>query len=549
MNVIKNKFYKILIVNILLVIVALNCSILYANEKDITIKLGVYNYEPYFYIKDGEVKGYYKDILDKIIHDVNKNNTSNKKIKVEYVKGKVSSLIKDLEAGKIDIMMDLQYTKERKDKFIYSKNYIGVERISIYTYKDSEPEDIKYLDKKKVAFIKEEYGSQWLLDCLQSYNINPIPIWVNDYKEALQKLDDKSVVATISPSDENKLDRYNEIQQFLSGPVYIAASKDNRWIIDKIDNTIDNYTKEEKEELEKIYFKYFHNKIAKKEVLLYIISSIFILFILIKYIIPAKKKNNLRKKIKDDLIKDRYTVYYQPIVNPKNDKIVGFEALIRYINSEGKIVPPHLFINDIENSNMTEELSIWVFKTILRDYEWFKLNTNLKDEKFYISMNISFNEIKSKKFLQTVNSIIEMDESFESKKIVFEVVENIESENLKEIKKGMEFLQTKNIKIASDDFGIKYSNLDILSKFNFDMVKIDKYFIDEIKNNEFNHEVIMFLSKICKQYNKSIVLEGVEDKEQVDIIKNIDYDNIFIQGYFYAKPQRKEDIDLIKIRK
>ena len=190
-----------------------------------------------------------------------------------------------------------------------------------------------------------------------------------------------------------------------------------------------------------------------------------------------------------------------------------------------------------------------MFKTILRDYEWFKLNTNLKDEKFYISMNISFNEIKSKKFLQTVNSIIEMDESFESKKIVFEVVENIESENLKEIKKGMEFLQTKNIKIASDDFGIKYSNLDILSKFNFDMVKIDKYFIDEIKNNEFNHEVIMFLSKICKQYNKSIVLEGVEDKEQVDIIKNIDYDNIFIQGYFYAKPQRKEDIDLIKIRK
>ena len=103
-------------------------------------------------------------------------------------------------------------------------------------------------------------------------------------------------MATISPSDENKLDRYNEIQQFLSGPVYIAASKDNRWIIDKIDNTIDNYTKEEKEELEKIYFKYFHNKIAKKEVLLYIISSIFILFILIKYIIPAKKKNNLKKK-------------------------------------------------------------------------------------------------------------------------------------------------------------------------------------------------------------------------------------------------------------
>lgn len=278
-----------LIVNILLVIVALNYSILYANEKDITIKLGVYDYEPYFYIKNGEVKGYYKDILDNIIHDINKNNTSDKKIKIEYVEGKVSSLFKDLEEGKIDIMMGLQYTKERKDKFIYSKNYIGVERISIYTDKDSELRDIKSLDKKKVAFIKKEYGSQLLLDSLQLYNINPIPIWVNDYKEALQKLDDKSVVATISPSDENKLDKYNEIQHFLSGPVYITASRDNRWIIDKIDSTIDNYTEKEKDELEKIYFKYFHNKITKKEVLLYIISSIFILCLFYFFLVYIKK--------------------------------------------------------------------------------------------------------------------------------------------------------------------------------------------------------------------------------------------------------------------
>ncbi|WP_195939949.1 EAL domain-containing protein [Romboutsia sp. 1001713B170131_170501_G6] len=541
----KNKLYKILIVNVVLAIIILNYSISYADKEYITIKLGVYDYEPYFYIKDGDVGGYYKELLDKIIHDVN-NHEGGKKIKIKCIEGEVSSLIRDLEENKIDMMMGLQYTQERKDKFIYSKNYVGVELLSVYTNKNFRHKDIKSLDKKKVAFIKNEYGSEWLLGYLQSKDINPIVIWVDDYKKALQMLDDKSVVATLSPSNPNKLNKYNQIYKFSPGSVYITASKNSRWIIDEIDSILDNYTEKQKNELEKIRLKYFKNKVTKREILLYAISSILILFIAIKYIVPAININKLRKKIKDNLIKDRYTIYYQPIINPKNDKIVGFEALIRYINPEGKIVSPYFFINDIEKSNMTEELAIWVFKNILRDYEWFKLNTNLKDETFYISMNISFNEIKSKKFLKTIDSTIEEDKNFDNKNIIFEIVENIESENLKEIKKGMEFLQSKNIKIASDDFGVKYSNLDILSKLNFDMIKIDKYFIDEIKNNKFNHEIIIFLSKVCKLTNKSIVLEGVEFKEQVDIIKNIDYGNIFIQGYFYGKPEDKGNIELIK---
>ena len=545
----KHKIKSILILIIVFLITISSYNTLYANEKDRTVKVGVYDLDPYFNIKpNGKVEGYYKDILDKIIFNINKKLPINKKVKVKYVKGNIPSLIEDLEENKIDMMIGLHYTNERKDKLIYSKETIGTELLGVYVNKDYK--DIKSLNNKKVAFIKSEYESKWLMDELKRKGTKPILVWGENLDQIIDMLKDKSVVAIIAPVNQKKLSRFKKIYEFSPGPVYITASKNSKWIIEEIDNSLENSTKHEKNELEKIHLNYFFKGINSKEIVtLSIIASTCVLFILIKHIIPAIKINKLRKNIKENLSKNRYKLYYQPIINPKNDKVVGFEALIRYINHDGKIISPYFFISDIEKCNMTEELSIWIFKTVLEDYEWFKLNTNLKNEEFYISINISYNEIRSKEFLEKVNYIIDNDNDFKSKKIVFEIVENIESGNFKQIKSGMEFLQSKNIKIAADDFGIQYSNLDILSKFDFDVVKIDKYFIDEIKEGNFNYELIIFLSKICKLSGTKIIAEGVENKEQVDIIKNIDSDNIFIQGYFYAQPQDKEDIALIKIIK
>lgn len=543
----EHKVRSLLILVILFLITISNYDASYANEKYQTIKVGAYDLDPDFYIKpNGKVEGYYKEILDNIIFEINKNLPIDKRVKVEYVRGSIHSLIEDLEENKIDLMIGLQYTNERKDKLIFSKENLGVDLFGIYANKDYKYKDIKSINNKKVAFIKSEYGSKWLLDELAKNGIKPKPVWVEDFNQIIDMLKHKSVVAAVAPINQKKLRGFEKIYEFSPGPAYIASSKNNKWIIDEIDNVLQKPNKNQKHSLEKIYLKYFHKGANSKEIIiLCTIALICILFILVTHIIPAIKLKKLRKSIKENLSKNRYTLYYQPIINPKNDKVVGFEALIRYINPDGKIISPYFFLGDIEKCNMTEELSIWIFKTVLKDYKWFKTNTNLKGEEFYISLNISFNEIRSKEFLEKVNYIIDNDKDFKSKKIVFEIVENIKSDNFKQIKKGMEFLQSRNIKIAADDFGIQYSNLDILSTFNFDVVKIDKYFIDEIREGNFNYELIVFLSKICKLTNTKIIAEGVESKDQVDILKNIDNDNIFIQGYFYAQPQSKEEIELI----
>ncbi len=102
--------------------------------------------------------------------------------------------------------------------------------------------------------------------------------------------------------------------------------------------------------------------------------------------------------------------------------------------------------------------------------------------------------------------------------------------------------------IAIDDFGVEYSNLDILEKLDFDIIKLDKYFVDDISESVVRQRIMRFISDITILKNKSLVAEGVEDIFQKDIIKNVENNKFFIQGYFYSEPVSIEDLKKINIK-
>jgi EAL domain-containing protein (putative c-di-GMP-specific phosphodiesterase class I) len=101
--------------------------------------------------------------------------------------------------------------------------------------------------------------------------------------------------------------------------------------------------------------------------------------------------------------------------------------------------------------------------------------------------------------------------------------------------------------IAIDDFGVEYSNLDILEKLDFDIIKLDKYFIDDIEDSEVRKLIMNFLSELTIITGKAIIAEGVEKISQRDAIKKIKNDKFYIQGYIYSKPVSIDDIPDIKI--
>lgn len=238
----------------------------------------------------------------------------------------------------------------------------------------------------------------------------------------------------------------------------------------------------------------------------------FLGYIFYKKKLPYIKKCKMKKIIREDLKKNKYFLYYQPIVNPKKNKIIGFEGLLR-LRKDNKILTPYFFIKDIENNDMLFETSLHILKLAINDYDIIKKYNNIKNDEFYISLNMSLNEIENDTFIKQICDISTLM-NMKKYSICIEILEKVGINDLSKINRSIEKLKKCGFMIAIDDFGVEYSNLDILEKLDFDIVKIDKYFIDSIESSIFVKEIIIFLSNICKATNKSIVCEGVEYKCQ-----------------------------------
>lgn len=226
---------------------------------------------------------------------------------------------------------------------------------------------------------------------------------------------------------------------------------------------------------------------------------------------------------------------YQPIYNPKNNNIVGFEALLRLFNKENKVISPFEFISEIEENDMLFDISIWILEKIIKDYNIIKEYDCVKNKDFYISCNISLNEIENDDFVKESIKLLNKYK-VEDNKICLEVIERIKINDYKNLSKNISLLKKSGFKIAIDDFGVEYSNLELIDKIDADIIKIDKYFVDGLGKDKLKNQIIICIYKIADIKNKFIVLEGIEEEYQDEIIKNVDYTFIYVQGYFYSKP-------------
>ncbi|WP_263452980.1 EAL domain-containing protein [Clostridium perfringens] len=222
------------------------------------------------------------------------------------------------------------------------------------------------------------------------------------------------------------------------------------------------------------------------------------------------------------------------MVDFRNNTIRSVEALLR-LKKDGKLLTPNYFMNIIEEANMIKEITLWVLNKVIKDYNIISCYNNINEENFYISINVSFNEIKDIEFLKKIVKIVN-DNKIIKNSICLEIIEKFGVEEVEKIQKNIKFLRENGILIAIDDFGVEYSNLDLLKKIDSNIIKLDKFFADGINDSEISIKVIGFILDICRLSNKSIVIEGIEKKEQVDIIKTFLYEKIYIQGYYFSKP-------------
>ena len=540
--IIKFKYFISIILTISIISIILILNMLSINpystqiKSEDVVKIGIYEYEPYVYIEEnGEIRGYYYEFLNLLLKKYD--------FEYEYIVCNISDGLEKLENADIDIMLGLPISIMKSKDIIFNNKSISQEEFGVFSTKNISINDLKSNNELTLGLVEADYNAEWILKFFEVSNINIKIVYGENYKilEELMKEDKIDLMV----DNAYKKSPYKMLYKFAGEQIYIGGNKNSSDILENIDKVIEEYTSQKYNPIEKLNDKYFDEDYNKKligRLILSIILIILFLIVIIKLIIPKIKKRKIKNKIKYRMNRDKYLLQYQPIYNPRNKDIVGFEGLLRLLDEDNKIIPPYKFIPEIEENDMLFDISLWIIKKVIRDYDKIKNYQCVSGKEFYISLNLSLNEIENEAFVKKAIQIL-YKSNLEPNKICLEIIERVKMNDLDKINKNIDLLKGAGFKIAIDDFGVEYSNLDVLQKLDIDIIKIDKNFVDGIGKDIIRNEIVLFISKIARNTNKYVVLEGVEEVEQESAIKKIENDLLYVQGYYYNKPMYIEDIE------
>jgi diguanylate cyclase (GGDEF)-like protein len=243
----------------------------------------------------------------------------------------------------------------------------------------------------------------------------------------------------------------------------------------------------------------------------------------------------LDKDMKWALEHSEYELYYQPKIDLKSGEIIGAEALIRWNNSERGMIAPDTFIPLAEENGFIVKLGEWVIDEALNQH----LRWKEKGLDIIISINVSTKQLVESRFVHNFIDKLE-SKQINPAKIDIEITEYMFIEANKESDSILNTLSDYGISISLDDFGTGYSSLSYLKKFPIDYLKIDKIFLDDYSSED-GAAFIETIVKMGEVLKIKVVAEGVEEKGQVDFLKEIGCDQC--QGYYFSKPLKVADFE------
>lgn len=237
------------------------------------------------------------------------------------------------------------------------------------------------------------------------------------------------------------------------------------------------------------------------------------------------------------LADEQFIVYYQPKNDLNNDKIVGAEALVRWIHPEWGFMSPGEFIPLFESNGFIRRLD---------EYVWEKVCKQLKEWKnsgypiVPVSVNVSRADIYQTQLVDIFCGLIkkyEIDPAY----LHLEITESAYTDNPEQIISTVEELRNNGFIIEMDDFGSGYSSLNMLSQMSLDILKLDMKFIRYELSKPFEQSLLHDIINMAHRLSLKVVAEGVEIEEQKKRLKLMNCD--YAQGYYYSKPVAASDFE------
>lgn len=243
----------------------------------------------------------------------------------------------------------------------------------------------------------------------------------------------------------------------------------------------------------------------------------------------AVDRLNLEAQLRKALDNEEFRIYYQPLVSASNGKIVGMEALVRWLHKEQGIILPNNFLPLAEETGIIIPLGEWIFHNACSQFnKWQRAGFN----ELRIAINLSDRQLKQTELLHLVESMISKYD-IPAYRLELELNEGIVMNNIQTSRKLLKEIRDMHVKLAIDDFGTGYS-LAQLKQFPVDTLKIDKSFIEDIADSRQNTTIVASIIELAHSLKLEVIAEGVEKNDQYEILRRKKCD--LVQGYLFSHP-------------
>jgi diguanylate cyclase (GGDEF)-like protein/PAS domain S-box-containing protein len=250
-----------------------------------------------------------------------------------------------------------------------------------------------------------------------------------------------------------------------------------------------------------------------------------------------------RLKLFDDLQgaveRREFVLHYQPTVSIDTGEILGVEALVRWQHPERGLIPPLAFIPIAEESGVIVPLGRWILSEAchqLKTWQQSRPDSSMQS----VAVNVSARQIHDPGFVQDVADVLEQS-GIDPRWLTLEITESATMQNANTTIAVLGEMKKLGVRLAIDDFGTGYSSLSYLRQFPFDILKIDKSFVDAIGAGD--AKLTSAIVNIAKSLDLQIVAEGAEQRGQLDSLRRLNCD--IAQGYYFSQPVTADQIDAL----
>ncbi|MCC5880955.1 MAG: EAL domain-containing protein [Idiomarina sp.] len=242
------------------------------------------------------------------------------------------------------------------------------------------------------------------------------------------------------------------------------------------------------------------------------------------------QRMELMKRLRYAVEHQKLAVFYQPKVDMHSRRIIGAEALVRWIDEDGSIIGPDKFIPIAEDTGLIIPISEFVLKTACKQLAaWHSLGFN----ELTMAVNLSGKQLQSPDLVSQIMSVVN-DTGIPASHLELELTEQVFIENIQSHTNFMHAIRERGISLAIDDFGVGYSSLSYLKHFPVTALKIDRSFVQDLPHDKDDATLTQTIINLAKSLDIGLVAEGVETEAQVEFL--LDRECTVGQGYLFSRP-------------